>query len=243
MPDLIRPPRLVRGGHDPHTGYGCAMNVIAYERDERVRTDNPPHVATPLAKMVQDVNDLVCLHGHYETTRLGREVYALCSTCAMRVLDLAHQTVDTADYEPAQAWRCVARLLRWSLMRTACAADVADYQRLAAVAAESMCDGSGLPELRFDFPALTTVAENRYHSLAMSVCRAASQVRTGRFGTDTALTGVLDAWVCCDAFPEDTGPRNEAPIVHSETMFTRAYQAIRVWHQSAVHHEPLALTA
>ena len=80
------PLQLATGSHQAGSGKGCAMNVISWENGDTTITDFPACSDPMLARIVQGVNDSICRH-----TTDG----ALCSSCSMKVLDLAHRTVGT----------------------------------------------------------------------------------------------------------------------------------------------------
>lgn len=85
--DFPHPLRLAVGSHEAGSGKGCAMNVVSYENgDERI-TDLPDCADPMLAKVVQGVNDKICIHRH------GDDL--LCPECSVEVLALAHRTVGT----------------------------------------------------------------------------------------------------------------------------------------------------
>lgn len=60
--DLTRitsPLRLAHGSHQKGSGRGCIMNVISWIEGQQTITDWPPCVADPLARLAQQVNDML----------------------------------------------------------------------------------------------------------------------------------------------------------------------------------------
>jgi hypothetical protein len=127
---ITHPLRLARGSHRPGSGKGCAMNVISYINGDAQVSDLPACSARPLSLLVQSSNDLLAGPNGY-----------LSPEHAVTALDLAWQTVGTADVPDAVIHGWVAELLTsptWGLLRytkiTAHKAilDIADLHRAAA---------------------------------------------------------------------------------------------------------------
>lgn len=113
MNDITQPLRLARGSHEAGSGKGCAMNVISWENGDSIITDYPACSARPLARLVQGVNDTICIH-----TDTGM----LCPACSQIVLDLGHATVGTAGATQEQEAAWCAELLdspHWGIARFA----------------------------------------------------------------------------------------------------------------------------
>lgn len=103
MPEITEPLRLAVGSHKAGSGKGCAMNVISWENGDKEITDLPACVHIGLARMIQDLNDLLCKH-------TGDDLL-LCAACSVEILDLAHSAVGTANGLPlSKATGTVSRL-------------------------------------------------------------------------------------------------------------------------------------
>lgn len=128
--EITNPPRVAIGSHIDGNGYGCAMNVIAWETGEQAITDMPACANEMLAKLIHNMNDNMC----HETTDIpahtwvdappfdgvagafvARPIRVLCPSCSMAVLELAHRTVGTAGLMDTQA----TGILMLELMREA----------------------------------------------------------------------------------------------------------------------------
>jgi hypothetical protein len=127
---MTHPLRLAKGSHQPGSGKGCAMNVISYINGDAQITDFPACSARPLSLLIQSCNDLLAGPDGYLSP--GNSVLAL---------DLAWQTVGTADVPDAVVHAWLAELLTnptWGVIRyakiTAVKAirDIADLHRAAA---------------------------------------------------------------------------------------------------------------
>jgi hypothetical protein len=94
------PLRLAAGSHQAGSGKGCAMNVVSYENGDKKITDFPPCSARPLSRIVQVLNDSLS----------GKDGF-LSPTDSITVLDIAHQTMGTADYTRRQMNLWLADLL------------------------------------------------------------------------------------------------------------------------------------
>jgi hypothetical protein len=101
------PLRLAVAAHEPGSGFACAMQVLSWEQGDPNLDPYPANVARPLARMVQHVNDTACAH----LTQSFGEPELLCASCSMRVMELAHRTVDTAGITRRSQWRWVHELL------------------------------------------------------------------------------------------------------------------------------------
>jgi hypothetical protein len=127
---IIHPLRLAKGSHQPGSGKGCAMNAISYINGDTRISDFPACSARPLAVLVQSCNDLLA----------GPDGY-LSPTNSLLALDLAWQTVGTADFADTVIHAWVADLVTnptWGVIRyaklTAIKAifDIAELHRKAA---------------------------------------------------------------------------------------------------------------
>ncbi|WP_216639746.1 hypothetical protein [Mycobacterium sp. 1164966.3] len=127
---ITHPLRLAKGSHQPGSGKGCAMNVISYINGDAHVTDFPACSAHPLSVLVQACNDLLA----------GPDGY-LSPENAVLALELAWQTVGTADVADAVAHAWLAEMLTnpaWGVVKfariTAVKAifDVAELHRAAA---------------------------------------------------------------------------------------------------------------
>jgi hypothetical protein len=127
---ITHPLRLARGSHQPGSGKGCAMNVISYINGDARITDFPTCSARPLSLLVQSCNDLLARPGGY-----------LSPENSILALDLAWQTVGTADVPDAVVHAWVAELLTnptWGVLRYAkitahkAIIDIAELHRAAA---------------------------------------------------------------------------------------------------------------
>jgi hypothetical protein len=127
---ITHPLRLAKGSHQPGSGKGCAMNVISYINGDAQITDFPAGSGRPLSVLVQSSNDLLA----------GPDGY-LSPGSSLLALDLAWQTVGTADVPDTVVHAWVAELLAnpgWGVVRyakiTAIKAilDIAELHRSAA---------------------------------------------------------------------------------------------------------------
>jgi hypothetical protein len=127
---MTHPLRLAKGSHRPGSGKGCAMNVISYINGDARVTDFPACSARPLSLLVQSSNDLLA----------GPDGY-LSPEHSVVVLDLAWQTVGTADIPDTVVHAWVAELLTnpvWGVLRYAkitahkAILDIAELHRAAA---------------------------------------------------------------------------------------------------------------
>jgi hypothetical protein len=115
---ITHPLRLANGSHRPGSSNGCAMNAISYISGDTEITDFPLTSARALAACVQLCNDLLA----------GPDRY-LSPENSILALDLAWQTVGTADVADSVVHAWVAELLtnpNWGVVR---------YTENAAVAA------------------------------------------------------------------------------------------------------------
>jgi hypothetical protein len=128
---VTHPLRLATGSHQAGSGKGCAMNVISWESGDATITDLPACADPVLARIVQNVNDRICIH------RTGD---LLCPACSVRVLALAHRTVGTggpADLDRRRVWVRIAadqarQVLYLIEAAEAWAADPSEVNRRAA---------------------------------------------------------------------------------------------------------------
>jgi hypothetical protein len=127
---ITHPLRLARGSHHPGSGKGCAMNVISYINGDPQVTDFPDCSARPLSLLVQSSNDLLA----------GPDGY-LSPEASLLALDLAWQTVGTADVPDTVLHAWVAELLTdatWGVLHYAkitrhkAILDIAELHRAAA---------------------------------------------------------------------------------------------------------------
>jgi hypothetical protein len=132
--DITAPLRLAVGSHMKGSGYGCAMNVIAWETGDPDISDLPQCSDKFLARLVQGVNDSLCKHTEMRTYQLEdavdahgkpieREARLLCPKCSMKALDLAHRTVGTAIDNALFVWmqifidRLTSNIRYWERLR------------------------------------------------------------------------------------------------------------------------------
>jgi hypothetical protein len=127
---ITHPLRLAKGSHQPGSGKGCAMNVISYINGDAHVTDFPACSAHPLSVLVQACNDLLA----------GPDGY-LSPENAVLALDLAWQTVGTADVDDAVVHAWLAEMLTnptWGVLKYAritafkAIVDIAELHRAAA---------------------------------------------------------------------------------------------------------------
>jgi len=97
---ITHPLRLAKGSHQPGSGKGCAMNVISYINGDVEITDFPACSARPLARLVQEVNDILADEDGY-----------LSPKNSVLVLNLGWRTVGTADVPSEVVLRWLAELL------------------------------------------------------------------------------------------------------------------------------------
>lgn len=97
---ITHPLRLAKGSHEPGSGKGCAMNVISYINGDSKITDYPECSARPLARIVQDINDMLA----------GPDGY-LSPENSVLVLDLGWATVGTAGVPDSVRWQWISDLL------------------------------------------------------------------------------------------------------------------------------------
>ncbi|OBF23690.1 hypothetical protein A5725_08870 [Mycobacterium kubicae] len=126
--DLYRishPLRLAKGSHQPGSGKGCAMNVIAYINGDAQITDFPNCSARPLSLLVQACNDQLA----------GADGY-LSPEHTLLALELGWQTVGTAGVSGAVGHAWIVELLTsptWGVLQ---------YARLTAM--QAIIDIAGL---------------------------------------------------------------------------------------------------
>jgi hypothetical protein len=127
---ITNPLRLAKGPHQPGSGKGCAMNVVSYTNGDAQVTDFPTCSARPLSLLVQSSNDLLA----------GPDGY-LSPEHSVIALDLAWQTVGTADVPNAVVHAWIAELLTnpiWGVIQYAkitahkAILDIAELHRAAA---------------------------------------------------------------------------------------------------------------
>lgn len=97
---ITHPLRLAAGSHQPGSGKGCAMNLISYINGDTKITDYPSCSARPLARLVQNLNDVLA----------GPDGF-LSPENSVLVLDLGWKTVGTADTPRVVVWRWLSDLL------------------------------------------------------------------------------------------------------------------------------------
>jgi len=97
---ITHPLRLAKGSHQPGSGKGCAMNVICYINGDVEITDFPACSARPLARLVQEVNDILADEDGY-----------LSPKNSVLVLNLGWRTVGTAGASREVVLRWLAELL------------------------------------------------------------------------------------------------------------------------------------
>lgn len=127
---ITHPLRLAKGSHLPGSGKGCAMNVVSYITGDPQVTDFPTTSARPLSLLVQTSNDLLAGSSGY-----------LSPEHSVLALDLAWQTVGTADVSEAVVHAWIAELLTsssWGVLQYAkitahkAIRDIAELHRPAA---------------------------------------------------------------------------------------------------------------
>jgi hypothetical protein len=127
---ITHPLRLGKGSHQPGSGKGCAMNVISFITGDAQVTDFPSRSARPLSLLVQTANDLLAGPSGY-----------LSPEHSVLALDLAWQTVDTADVPDTVVHAWIAELLTsssWGVLQYAkitahkAIRDIAELHRDAA---------------------------------------------------------------------------------------------------------------
>jgi hypothetical protein len=134
---ITHPLRLARGSHHTGSGKGCAMNVISYINGDPQVTDFPTCSARPLSLLVQSSNDLLA----------GPDGY-LSPEASVLALDLAWQTVGTADVPDTVVHAWIAQLLTsptWGVLRYA---KITAHQAILDIAALHRAAAAGeMPEI------------------------------------------------------------------------------------------------
>jgi hypothetical protein len=108
---ITHPLRLAQGSHKAGSGKGCAMNVISYINGDTYITDYPECSARPLARLVQNLNDILA----------GPDGF-LSPENSVLVLDLGWLTVGTADVPREVMLRWFSELLvdpQWGVVQFA----------------------------------------------------------------------------------------------------------------------------
>jgi len=129
---ITHPLRLAKGSHQPGSGKGCAMNVISYINGDDQVTDFPASSARPLSLLVQSANDLLA----------GPDGY-LSPENSMLALELARQTVGTADVPNTVVHGWIAELLAnptWGVLQYA---KITAYQAILRIAELHRAAASG----------------------------------------------------------------------------------------------------
>jgi hypothetical protein len=226
---ITHPLRLAKGSHQPGSGKGCAMNVISYINGDAQVTDFPTCSARPLSLLVQSSNDLLA----------GPDGY-LSPEHSVIALDLAWQTVGTADVPDAVVHAWIAELLtnpNWGVLQYAkitahkAILDVAELHRVAA--------SGDMPPVA-DWDAAGRAARTVATTLSGAGMRAAQAAYESTTFVDNDLLMALDKVVAHlqNAHALASG---DAPTASRITEF--AGQAIRSWRQLAGLDEQRALPA
>ncbi|MET9262347.1 hypothetical protein [Amycolatopsis sp. NPDC004079] len=179
--EFSTPPRLAVGSHPRSRTYACGMNVISWENGDNPISDTPSCSPFPLARMVQFVNDRYCTHTTMEidpdTTGL---VKVLCSPCSVKVLRLAHRTVDAPKLDMRQGWAWTAELLKRSLSDGIQEMDLRTM-RDAITIATAHAEGRtppmpSCPPVRLAAAPMTSLAASIVHDVRATVRRLPSLV-------------------------------------------------------------------
>lgn len=93
--DITAPLRLAQGSHAKGSGFGCAMNVMSWEKGDLTITDIPDNSDPVLAVMVQHINDGICKEGDKEKLLLDQ-----CNQCDFIEERLESGTVVSRERAP-----------------------------------------------------------------------------------------------------------------------------------------------
>ncbi len=162
MHQITEPLRLAVGSHRAGSGKGCTMNVVSWANGDTEITDMPPCSDPMLSRLMQSVNDRICMH-------LDGDL--LCSKCSGIVLDLGFQTVGTAntgltDLELQQVYVRLAVLAALKVLHLA-----KDGKSLAAIkAAEKWAETSAA----YASAACASAYASAASAAAYAACAAAS---------------------------------------------------------------------
>lgn len=100
MNDITQPLTLAFGSHKAGSGFGCAMNVLSWENGDATITDYPDCTLDDLAALVQEFNDLVAsVRTDVPNPDGVGHVHVIPAEVAVKVLDIAHRTVGSNDFD------------------------------------------------------------------------------------------------------------------------------------------------
>lgn len=155
------------------------MNVIAWENGTQI-TDYPECAASPLARMVQNINDIYCGHLRQAHSEDGYLATVLCPPCSLDILDLAHRTVGTAGATLGHLWLWMADLLvgTHGVVHHLTDGDAIAYTEAAAKLAERRAAGEPIDE---------AVS----HAAPLSAYSFASRTQRQALGIATTVVGRL----------------------------------------------------
>lgn len=216
MNEITQPLRLAVGSHKAGSGRGCAMQVVSWQNGDTTITDLPDCADEMLARVVQRVNDDVCMH---------RDGDLLCPTCSMRVLALAHRTPGTR-LPVEQAGRVqvltacvlaeeVLHLVPESHRKAAQAAiDTARRWVAGEATAEECASAGGAASYPADYPAAAYFAFHCAVSAAHVVYDAYGAYGAAYYASSSAARLATRA----------AAATNADPVAH-------AHHVIDVWHQ------------
>jgi hypothetical protein len=160
---ITHPLRLASGSHQPGSGKGCAMNLISYINGDVEITDYPACSARPLARLVQELNDLLA----------GPDGF-LSPENSLIVLDLGWQTVGTAGTPRAVIWRWLSELLvapAHGVVRYASHGGAAAIRRVAGLCVRQ-ADGEYVSAEEWTAAAYANTSSAAYASYATSSAAA-----------------------------------------------------------------------
>jgi len=178
---ITHPLRLAKGSHLPGSGKGCAMNVVSYINGDAQVTDFPTCSARPLSLLVQSSNDLLAGPNGY-----------LSPEHAVTALDLAWQTVGTADVPDPVVHAWIAELLTnptWGVLRYA---KITAHNAILDIAELHRAAGSGDMPAIADWDAAHRAARNVTTTLHGAGVRAVQAAYESTTFVDNDLLMALD---------------------------------------------------
>lgn len=214
---ITHPLRLAKGSHQPESGKGCAMNVISYINGDAQITDFPTCSAPPLALLVQSSNDGLA----------GPDGY-LSPENSLLALDLAWQTVGTADVPDTLVHAWVAELLANPAWGVARYAKITAIKVILDIAELHRAAGSG------DMPAIAdwAVAERAARAIEPSLNGAGMYAVRAAYQSTTL--GGIHRWMTLNevtahvlhVYALATGSTTASRIVELSRQAIRSWRAL-----------------
>jgi hypothetical protein len=216
---ITHPLRLAKGSHQPGSGKGCAMNVISYITGDEHVTDFPTCSARPLSLLAQTSNDLLAGPDGY----LSPEHSAIA-------LDLAWQTVGTADVPDAVVHAWIAELLTsptWGVLQYA---KITAHKAIFAIAElHRAAAGGDIPAIE-DWDAAARTARAVASTLSGAGMRAVQAAYESTAFVDNDLPMSLDKVI---VHTQNAYALASGDTTRPSRMTELARHAIRSWRQLA----------